>query len=600
MAQDAASRRAASSQLKLILDEHYDAALRDDPIEASTRGDDRFASQLRDESPAAYERRLRDARDRLARLRALDRTGWSEQDNTDADLLAYELQLALDAAPLHKEQLPIDAMSGPHIWLPQLPDRVPLRTRAQVEGYVARLEAIPAHLEQVLTQLRAGLAAGRVPPKVVLRRSASQAREQASPEIAQDPTRSPFYKPFATGAWGEALSERAARAIRDGIVPAFTRFSDFLEQEYVPRGRDSVGISQGVDGLKAYELALRSHTTTAMTPQEIHDLGLREVARLRVEMIATIRETDFPNDARAALSDDDLLTAFITDLRENDAHYWHDGDTMLREYRDICKRIDPELPKLFRTLPRNTYGVREIPAFAAKTSPVAYYYPGSARSGVPGYFMVNTTNLRQRPKFAALSLTIHEAVPGHHFQVALADELGDMGTQHPFRTLLGYTAFVEGWALYSERLGLEMAGGAVGNALRPGSLRPGERGLYRDPYDNFGRLSDEMWRACRLVVDTGIHAFGWSRQQAIDYLLANTAITTQDAASETDRYIGWPGQACAYKIGQLRMLAMREKAQSTLGERFDVREFHDALLLGGALPLPVLEARIDRWIAQQR
>jgi uncharacterized protein (DUF885 family) len=586
--------------LTAILDEHYDAALRDDPVEASTRGDDRFVGLLRDESPAAYERRLAQTQDRLARLRALNRAGWSEQDNTDADLLAYELTLALDMAPLHREQLPIDAMSGPHIWLPQLADRVPLRTSAQVEGYVARLESIPFHLEQITTQMRAGLVAGRVPPKVVLRRAAAQAREQASASIAQDPTSSPFFKPFATGAWGEALGTRASREIAEGIVPAFARFADFLEQEYIPACRESVGISQGVDGMQAYALALRSHTTTAMTPQEIHDLGLREVTRLRTEMIATIRETGFPSGERTTWSDDELFAAFIKDLRENDAYYWSDGDSMMRDYRIICKRIDPELPRLFKTLPRNPYGVREIPAFAAKTSPVAYYYPGSSRSGVPGYFMVNTTNLRQRPKFCAISLTIHEAMPGHHLQTALADELADAGQQHPFRTLLGYTAFVEGWALYSERLGLEMAGGPAGATLRPATLKPDERGMYTDPYDNFGRLSDEMWRACRLVVDTGIHAFGWSRQQSIDYLLANTAITPLDAASETDRYIGWPGQACAYKIGQLTILRLREEAQRELGDHFDVREFHDAVLLGGAIPLPVLETRLQRWIAQQR
>jgi uncharacterized protein (DUF885 family) len=269
---------------------------------------------------------------------------------------------------------------------------------------------------------------------------------------------------------------------------------------------------------------------------------------------------------------------------------------MMTDYRELCKRIDAELPRLFRTLPRNTYGVREIPAFAARTSPVAYYYPGSATSGVPGYFMVNTSNLALRPKFARTSLTIHEAVPGHHFQIALAQELADEGTQHPFRTRLGFTAFVEGWALYTERLGLEM-GERRGSALEPTG---GNRGLYQDPYDNFGRLSDEIWRACRLVVDTGLHAKGWTRQQAIDYLLANTAISEIDARSEIDRYIGWPGQACAYKIGQLEILDMRAKAELALGEAFDIRGFHDALLLQGAVPLPVLRRLAEQWVEAER
>ena len=240
--------------------------------------------------------------------------------------------------------------------------------------------------------------------------------------------------------------------------------------------------------------------------------------------------------------------------------------------------------------------MRDIPRFAAKTSPVAYYYSGSARAGTPGYFMVNTTNLRQRPKYAMVSLTIHEAVPGHHFQIALADELEGV---HPFRTQLGYTAFVEGWGLYSERLGLEMAGGNIGNALTPATLAPNQRGLYANPMDNAGRLSDELWRACRLVVDTGLHAFNWPREKAIAYLLENTAITELDAASEVDRYIGWPGQACAYKIGQLKILELRQRAQTQLGEKFDVRRFHDTILLGGSLPLPVLEERVNRWLASQ-
>jgi prolyl oligopeptidase len=313
-------------------------------------------------------------------------------------------------------------------------------------------------------------------------------------------------------------------------------------------------------------------------------------------MLATIRETDFDETLGKGLSDEQLFKSFIEHHRNLDNSYWQDGESMMRDYRELCKRIDPELPRLFGTMPRNPYGVREIPRFAAKTSPVAYYYSGSARAGTPGYFMVNTTNLRQRPKYAMVSLTIHEAVPGHHFQIALADELEGV---HPFRTQLGYTAFVEGWGLYSERLGLEMAGGNIGNALTPATLAPNQRGLYANPMDNAGRLSDELWRACRLVVDTGLHAFNWPREKAIAYLLENTAITELDAASEVDRYIGWPGQACAYKIGQLKILELRQRAQTQLGEKFDVRRFHDTILLGGSLPLPVLEERVNRWLASQ-
>lgn len=599
--QPATGRLAAATernaQLVAILDEHDAWGQRENPVEASMRGNDAYAGLLSDESPAATARRTKELQDRLARLNAIDRTTLSEQDALDASLLAYEISLSLERATLHPEQMPVDSLGGPHIWLPQMADRLPLRTSVQREGYVQRLEALPTQLAQITEQMRLGLKAGRVPPKILLRRSAAQAREQASAEIRADVSKSPFYKPFAVSDAGDALAARARKAIADGIVPAFEAFAEFLEKEYIPGCRESVGISQGVDGLRAYEIALKSHTTTDLTAQQIHDIGLREVASLRREMVATMRETDFDETLGKGLSDDALFKAFIEHYRGLDSSYWQDGETMMRDYRVIAKRIDPELPRLFGTLPRNPYGVREIPRFAARTSPAAYYYNGSVRSGTAGYFMVNTTNLRQRPKYAAISLTIHEAVPGHHFQIALADELEGV---HQFRTQLGYTAFVEGWALYSERLGLEMAGGEIGNALKPATLAASQRGLYAEPLDNVGRLSDELWRACRLVVDTGLHAFDWPREKAIAYLLENTAITEHDAASEVDRYIGWPGQACAYKIGQLKILELRARAQEQLGEKFDVREFHDVILLGGALPMPVLEERVNRWLASKR
>ncbi len=584
-----------SAALLAILDEHDAWTQREEPVGTSMRGNDAYAGLLSDESPASTQRRTRELQGRLDRLRSIDRAALSEQDALDAALLDYEISLTLERGTLHPEQTPIDAMSGPHIWLPQMADRLPLRTRVQIEGYVQRLEAIPTQLEQIKQQMQLGVKAGRVPPKVLLRRSVVQAREQASEEIRTDAAKSPFFKPYLTREDDE-LAARAKQAIADGIVPAFAAFADFLEREYIPACRESVGISQGVDGLRAYEVALKSHTTTSLTPQQIHDIGLREVASLRTEMLATIRETDFDETLGKGLSDEQLFKSFIEHHRNLDNSYWQDGESMMRDYRELCKRIDPELPRLFGTMPRNPYGVREIPRFAAKTSPVAYYYSGSARAGTPGYFMVNTTNLRQRPKYAMVSLTIHEAVPGHHFQIALADELEGV---HPFRTQLGYTAFVEGWGLYSERLGLEMAGGNIGNALTPATLAPNQRGLYANPMDNAGRLSDELWRACRLVVDTGLHAFNWPREKAIAYLLENTAITELDAASEVDRYIGWPGQACAYKIGQLKILELRQRAQTQLGEKFDVRRFHDTILLGGSLPLPVLEERVNRWLASQ-
>ena len=590
-----ASQQAAEVDLLALLDAHVAWLDEQDPLGASLRGNDAFASKLRDESPEAYTARALVMTARLKALQSIAPDTLSDARRLDRDLLIYDLQLSLDGEQFFPQQLPVDSLNGPHIWLPQMPDRIPLATQAHRESYVARLEAIPMYLEQITRQMRAGLIAGRTPPRIVLAKTLGSVQQLCSDDVKDTPQISPFFKPFAGKPIdADPLAQRALAAIRDGITPAFESFAAFLSKSYIPACRESIGASNGGDGIAFYNYRLRDQTTTTLTAREIHDLGLKEVASLKREMMATIAETGFIAPAGTPPGDDALFAAFLAHTR-TEKFLWKTPEEMMTDYRELCKRIDAELPRLFRTLPRNTYGVREIPAFAARTSPVAYYYPGSSTTGVPGYFMVNTSNLTLRPKFARTSLTIHEAVPGHHFQVAIAQELASEGGQHPYSTRLGFTAFVEGWGLYSERLGLEM-GETRGSALAPTAKN---RGFYQDPYDNFGRLSDEIWRACRLVVDTGMHAFGWSRQQAIDYLLANTAISTLDAASEVDRYIGWPGQACAYKIGQLEILAMREDAERRLADKFSVRDFHDAVLGSGAIPLPVLKEIIERWIKSQ-
>lgn len=580
-----------SPALLALLDDHYRWMLRDNPVLASTRGESGYDTELRDESPEAYAKRRLEVAARLAAIRGMDRAGWSEADHLDADLLTDDLERFLDNASIFPEQMPIDILSGPHVSLPQIVEFITVRTPRQRAEYAVRLTKVAGVLEQTMVQLRAGLAAGRVPPKVVMAAAVAGCRAQCSEAIVRDASLSPFYRPFRGSDAGSDEARRALETIANEIVPAFARLAALLEKEYIPRCRDTVGISEGIDGQAAYRIALRNHTTTTLTAAEIHAIGLREVARLKSEMMAAIARTDFPR--KADLAGDDLWRAFFVFTREDERFYFADPEAMLREYRDICKRIDPELARLFRSLPRNPYGVRPLPAFAASVSPAAYYYPGSLRGGVPGYFMVNTGSVRQRPRFGMLSLTAHEAVPGHHLQGALSDELED---QHPFRAVASYTAFVEGWALYAERLLL-----TIGDRAGPIDGSDPERlGFYADPYDNFGRLSDEMWRACRLVVDTGIHAMGWSRERALEYLLFHTAGTEIDLTREIDRYIGWPGQACAYKLGQLSMLELRSKAERELGEGFDVRGFHEAVLGAGALPLPVLEKRVQRWIDTER
>jgi uncharacterized protein (DUF885 family) len=577
---EAATSNATSGRspaLLAILDEHVEFLKRDDPLEASRRGDSRFNTRLPDSSPETIAARRTEMAARLARAKALDRRRFTEEDHTDADLLIYDLSLGLAEAEFYPEQIPISTMGGPQIGLPQMADRLRIVGEQDRADYAARLKQVPRVIENAITQMRAGLAAGRVPPRITMHAAASQASAQASADIRQDPTRSPFYKPFLGSPEEDPLAAAARRTIADEIAPAYEGLAEFLAGEYIPRCRESVGASEGVDGIRAYDLAVRSHTTLDLSSDEIHRIGLDEVARIRGEMDEVIARSDFPG-AKEAPSEQ-RFAAFVEFLRTSPRFYYTNEDDLLDGYRVICKRIDPELSALFRRLPQNPYGVRALPAFSAPSSPTAYYYPGSIAGGVPGYFMANTYRLDQRPKYSMIALTLHEAVPGHHLQITLSQELEG---QHEFRTWVGFTAFVEGWALYAERLGLEMTGNP--------------RGLFADPYDDFGRLNFEMWRACRLVVDTGIHANGWTRQQGIDFIMRNSALALYDVEREVDRYIGWPGQATGYKIGELKIRELRAGAEKALGPSFDIREFHDVILGAGTLPLPVLESRVTRYI----
>lgn len=580
------------ARLAALLDRYYDLICQSDPVGASTRGDLRFNDRLPDVSPSAIEAQRAEGTAILAEVRRLDRSTLQGEDLIDADLLEYTLDLADRGAKYMPEQMPINALEGPHISLPQMYLQLPLATEQQVADYVTRLEKIPTLIDQQIANMRAGMKVGRVPPKVILAETVAGIRAHSTKEIAAKPSTSPFYAPLRARNDSDPLAMRASRSISTGIVPAFERLAAFMETEYLPVCRDTIGAAQGVDGIGFYEHQLRSHTTTALTAQQIHDIGLAEVARIKAEMLRVIEETDWAEKSKYSRADqaEERFSKFVEYLRTDARFYFTSEEEMLRGYRAIGKRVDPELVGLFATLPRLTWGVRPIPRFAAPSSPAAYYYPGSTRSGVPGYFMVNTFDLKQRPKYGMISLTLHEAVPGHHFQGAIADEIP---TQHPYRSMMWYTAHGEGWALYAESLGLEM-----GDDPRS-ATNPNGRGLYADPYDYFGRLSDEIWRACRLVVDTGMHAFGWSRQRAIDYMLANSAGTELDTVSEIDRYIGWPGQACAYKLGEIRIRELRERASKALGPLFDRRLFHDELLNAGSIPLAVLEKRIDRWIERQ-
>lgn len=544
-----------------------------------------MAGRLPSEAPRAYEQHYRRQQQVLQSITQINRDLLDADTRLSIDLVEYKLELSLEGSRLYREQMPVTSIGGPQYWLPQLGRFSKLQTPQDYDLYIARLTEIPRVLAETTAQMRLGMAAGRVPPRVIIEPAVAQARNQVVPR----PMLSPFYQPFASRLPADPQARRAFAVIEEQVVPAYEAFADFLENEYLPACRDTVGISQGVDGVAAYEFALREHTTLDISADEVHQIGLDEVARIRGEMMDTIRRTDWYElsqglhcgpTAETFDNDDWVFEQFVNFLRTDPRFYFESEDDLLDGYRALSKLIDPEMVKLFTNLPRMPYGVAPIPRFAAKFSPTAYYYSGSVDDGRAGYFMANTSELDQRPTYDMVALTLHEAVPGHHLQNALHDEMEGL---HPVRRSMSFTAFGEGWGLYAERLGLEIGDDP-------------DFGLYADPYDDFGRLNFEIWRAIRLVVDSGLHAKGWTRQQAIDYMRANSGATERNITSEIDRYIGWPGQATAYKIGELKIRELRAHAEDTLGDAFDLRAFHDELLSLGSVPLPVLEEHMRRWV----
>ena len=515
-----------------------------------------------DMTPDAIEGRAGDQRRQMEALDSIDASVLDDDDALNAELFRRELARSIEATGFNGEYLAVGPMSGPHSSAPMLLSMMPSATARDFADIVARITGIPALIDQTIELLAMGVKAGITPPRVILRSLADQVAEQA------DPSTSALMRPFASvppDLEVDALAREARASVAQRAAPAYGRLHSYLTDTYLPACRESIAWSDLPDGAAWYRFAVRSFTTTDLEPREIHELGLSEVARIRTAMEAIV-DAEFGGD----------FAGFLEFLRTDPRFFFDDAEGLLRAYRDIAKRTDPELVKLFGTLPRLPYGVTPVPSYAERTATTAYYQPGSQAAGRAGYFFANTYDLRARPSWEMEALTLHEAVPGHHLQIALAQELDSLPE---FRKHGGFTAFVEGWGLYAESLGEEM-------------------GFYQDPYSRFGRLTYEMWRAIRLVVDTGMHAMGWSRQRAIDYFKANTGKSEHDIVVEVDRYIGWAGQALAYKIGELKIKELRDTATDALGDAFDIRAFHDELLGQGALPLDVLERRMRAWCAR--
>jgi len=557
-----------STELEAVVKKYWEWRLREFPEFSTWTGDNRYNHKFTDLSLEAIERRQSDERHMLEQVKNIDPSGLSGQDVLSHALLLWDLSLAVSAQQFPPVML-LTQISGPQLMFPQLVSVTSFQTLTDYNNYCARLAAFPVYLEQAAGLLRHGIELGWVQPNGPL----SGVPGQINGQIVSDIEKSPLYTPFlrmpdtVTEKERHRMKSEANKLITDLVFPAMNRFRDFITDIYMPAGDRSPGVSALPNGEAYYAHCVREYTTTDLQVSEIHNTGVREVERIRVLMHGVIRETGFKGS----------LQEFVDFLRTDPQFYFSKSEDLVVAYRDIAKRADAELPALFSELPRLPYGVRTFPDFEAPNQVTAMYYPGAADGSRAGYFMVNTYRPDIRPKYEMETLTLHEAVPGHHLQIARAQELRHLPD---FRRNGSYTAFIEGWALYAESLGRQM-------------------GFYSDPYARFGQLMYEMWRACRLVVDTGIHSLGWSRQRSIDYIRENTAKTEQEIAVEVDRYIVLPGQALAYKVGELAIRELRASAEKMLGKSFDIRTFHNALLDNGPLPLSILKNQMEEWIKGQ-
>jgi len=561
----------AAERLKTLFEQQWENTLREAPVFATSLGDTRYNDRLSDEGLAAEARRLDSARVFLARLRAIPRDSLARADQINRDIMERSLRDAIQSAELFDFLIPITNREGFHTSFPQISDRLPFRTTQDYRNYISRLAAFRKYAGGYIEVMREGARRGMVLPRVSL-----QGIDGAlTPHIVTDPTKSLLWKPFTQfpasvpEADRPALVAAAREAITGSVAAGYRDFLDFIQKEYSPKARTSLGAKELPEGRKYYEFLVRYYTTLDdATPDAVHETGLREVARIRAAMDTVMRSAKWTGDFKS----------FVAFLRSDPRFYPKTPTELLEKNSYFLKLMDGELPRLFGKLPRMPYGIKTIPDYIAPRTTTAYYQQPSGDGTRSGTYWVNVHDLKSRPLYEVEALASHEAVPGHHLQIALQQELTDVPN---FRRFSGATAFVEGWALYSESLGKEA-------------------GFYKDPYSEFGRLSFDMWRACRLVIDTGIHWKGWTRQQAIDYLASNSALTLVNVTNEVDRYIAWPGQALAYKTGQMKIRALRAEAEKALGSKFDIRRFHDVVLGSGSVPLVVLEENVRGWITAEK
>ncbi|QKX16564.1 DUF885 family protein [Microbulbifer sp. YPW1] len=560
----------AAEQLQQVIDDHWQYSLREDPITAGRMGEKGYNDRLPGVSEEDRARRLQAEQQFVARLAEIDSAALNDSERVNRDLLTWVLKNSIEANEQYLDRIPVNTFYS--FWSAALDASSGLNMPkpSDYEDYIQRIQDFGRYFDENIANMRAGIEDGFVLPKIVVEGIAPTVRAQ----VYDDPEKSSLYEPFEnlpdnfSAAEKKRLQKAGAQAIKEYAIPAFDRVATFLEGDYMNAASESLAAEDLAGGKDYYRHAIRTYVTLDMDPAEIHKIGLAEVKRIRAEMNALIKESGF----------DGSFEEFTEFLRTDPQFYAKTPKDLLKEASYIAKRIDYRLPEFFGKLPRLPYGVVPVPDEIAPNYTTASYNPAAIGGTRGGAYWVNTYALDQRPLYELVALTLHEAVPGHHLQGALSLELENVPM---FRKNLYLSAFGEGWALYTERLGVEM-------------------GVYENAYQQFGRLSYEMWRAARLVIDTGIHSQGWSRQRALDFLAGNTSLSQANVRAEVDRYISWPGQALSYKMGEIKIRELRAKAEKELGDRFDLRAFHDAVLANGALPMEMLEQQMERFIAQAK